>query len=113
MKKSLIVGLSVILLFSSVFAFSNNDELLNDSAVKLIKPKYPLEAKKANAQGEVKIKVTVDENGKVNEAEAISGNELLTEGCVEAALNSTFKIRKIDGKPAKYSGVIVYNFRIS
>ena len=84
--------------------------VLNGRAVKLAKPSYPADAQKAGAAGEVKVQVVFDEDGKVIWARAVSGHPLLRAVCEDAAWQSTFPPLKVEGRPEKVTGVVVYNF---
>jgi TonB family protein len=54
-------------------------------AIKRVKARYSREASAAHAQGVVLVEVTVSESGKVIEARAVSGPELLREPAIQAA----------------------------
>jgi TonB family protein len=54
-------------------------------AIKRVMPRYSREASAARAQGVVLVEVTVSESGKVIEARAVSGPELLREPAIQAA----------------------------
>ena len=84
--------------------------VLNGRAVKLVKPSYPAEAHKAGASGEVKVQIVFDEDGKVIWARAITGHPLLHPVCEDAARQSTFPPLKVEGRPERVTGVLVYNF---
>ena len=84
--------------------------VLNGRAVKLVKPSYPAEAYNAGASGEVKVQIVFDEDGKVIWARAITGHSLLRTVCEDAAWQSTFPPMKVEGRPEKVTGVLVYNF---
>jgi TonB family protein len=84
--------------------------VLNDKAISLPKPAYPPTARAAKASGTVVVQVTVDENGNVIEAHAVSGHPLLQAACVAAARGAKFSPAKLSGQPVKVSGVINYNF---
>jgi TonB family protein len=73
-------------------------------------PAYPPIAKAVGAQGTVSVRVTVDEEGDVVAAEAVSGHPLLRGAAVDAARAAKFKPTVVDGTPVKVSGVISYNF---
>jgi len=83
---------------------------MNGKAINLVKPEYPLAAKKVNVRGTVKVSILIDENGKVIEAEAYSGHPLLKANSVKAALESEFAPVTIGGNPVKVRGVIYYNY---
>jgi TonB family protein len=84
--------------------------VLNGKALSLPKPDYPADAKAAGAEGVVVIQVTVDEQGNVTEARAVSGPRMLQEVSVNAALQAKFSPTLLQGEPVKVTGVLVYNF---
>jgi TonB family protein len=65
--------------------------IVNGMAIDLPKPVYPQEAKEFCAEGRVEVEVLISEAGKVLEAEAISGDELLREVSVEAVKKAKFR----------------------
>lgn len=73
---------------------------------------YPAIAKAASAEGTVGVRVTVDENGNVVAAEAVSGHPLLQAAAVRAARDSKFDPAVVEGKPVKASGVISFTFAL-
>jgi protein TonB len=83
---------------------------LREKRVYAPQPSYPAIAKAAGAQGSVSVKVTVDEEGNVVAAEAVSGHPLLLMAAVDAARQSKFKPTLVEGKPVKVSGIISYVF---
>jgi protein TonB len=84
--------------------------VLNGKAISLPKPPYPQIAKQAHASGTVVVQVTIDENGGVISAHAVSGHPLLQAVCVAAARQARFSPTKLSGQPVKVTGVITYNF---
>lgn len=84
--------------------------VVNNKATNLVKPEYPAAARAARASGAVNVQVTIDENGKVISASAVSGHPLLRQAAVDAAKASTFSPTLLAGQPVKVTGVIVYNF---
>jgi protein TonB len=84
--------------------------VLNGKAITLVKPPYPAIARAAHASGTVQVQVTIDENGNVISAHAVSGHPLLQAASVGAARQSKFGPTKLSGQPVKVTGVIIYNF---
>ena len=84
--------------------------VLNGKATSLPKPSYPPVARAAKASGTVVVQVTVDENGNVISASAVSGHPLLRASAVAAARAAKFSPTRLSGKPVKVTGVITYNF---
>jgi len=84
--------------------------VLNGKAVLLATPEYPQAARKNHDEGMVKVRIVIDELGKVIDAEAIEGPETLREAAVDAAFKSLFTPTRLMGQPVKVAGVIMYNF---
>lgn len=84
--------------------------ILNGKAISLPKPAYPPIARAARASGTVVVQVTVDEDGNVISAHAVSGHPLLQASAVQAARQAKFSPTRLNGQPVKVTGVIQYNF---
>ncbi len=84
--------------------------VVNGKAVNLVKPPYPPAAKAVRASGAVNVQVTIDENGNVISASAVSGHALLRQAAESAARSSKFSPTMLSGQKVKVTGVIVYNF---
>ena len=88
-----------------------SDVVINGRATKLVKPIYPSGYKLYRNSIEVRIRVVIDETGKVIMAKNTSGSRERLEAAAEnAAKESTFAPTIICGKPSKISGIIVYIF---
>ena len=85
-------------------------EILNGEAIKLVKPTYPALARHVRAAGPVNVQVTIDENGNVASANAVTGHPLLREVSEQAARASKFTPTVLNGQKVKVTGIIVYNF---
>jgi periplasmic protein TonB len=84
--------------------------VVNGKAVNLVKPPYPPAAKAVRASGQVQVQVTIDENGNVISASAVSGHALLRGAAESAARSSKFSPTLLSGQKVKVTGVIIYNF---
>jgi protein TonB len=84
--------------------------ILNGKATSLPQPTYPPAAAAVRAEGMVTVQVTVDGNGNVIAAKAVSGHPLLQAAAVEAARRAEFPPTVLAGNPVKVSGVITYKF---
>jgi TonB family protein len=84
--------------------------VLNGKALYLPKPEYPPDAHNARASGTVVVQVTIDEQGAVISAKAVSGHPALQQASVNAALQARFSPTTLMGEPVKVTGVITYNF---
>jgi TonB family protein len=89
---------------------TSDSSVLKGHALKLAKPEYPASARDAGVSGSVEVRVLLDEKGKVISAQAVSGDPLLRDVCVEAAKNSLFSPTLLAGTPVKVTGIIRYNF---
>ena len=86
--------------------------VLNGKALSLPVPVYPQMAVRARTAGKVEVEVTVDENGKVISAQAVSGPSVLRDAAVDAARHARFSPTKLSGAPVKVVGLINYNFTL-
>lgn len=84
--------------------------VLTEAAKTCETPEFPADAKTAGLNKvEAKIQVIIDEQGKVIEANAVSGHKTFSEAAVNSALKTTFPRSLIAGKPVKVSGLLVFN----
>lgn len=88
----------------------DSSTIVNRSAISLVKPAYPAAARAVRADGAVRVKVVIDEEGNVESAEAVSGHPLLQSASVNAALLSKFRPTLLRGESVKVEGIVVYNF---
>ncbi|HEX8688025.1 MAG TPA: energy transducer TonB [Pyrinomonadaceae bacterium] len=84
--------------------------VLNGKAIRKPRPDYPITAKRARAQGTVVVQLTVDEEGNVVSAMAVSGHTLLRGAAEDAARHAKFSPTLLCGKPVQVTGVVTYNF---
>lgn len=88
-----------------------NKSVINGQALNLARPKYPVEARQAQAEGSINVKVLINEEGNVVHACAVTkGHPALLESSEIAAYQSKFSPTNLEGKPVRVSGIIVYNF---
>ena len=87
-----------------------SEGVINGKATHLPKPVYSAAAIAMRAQGAVNVQVTIDEEGKVISANAVSGNPLLKIEAERAAWKARFSPTYLSKVPVKVTGVIVYNF---
>lgn len=86
------------------------EQLERGKALQLVKPDYPLLARRAKVQGEVRVQVLIGREGNVIAAVAISGHPLLLAASVKAARETRFTATKYQGKTVNVVGVITFNF---
>lgn len=85
--------------------------VVNGKAITLVKPEYSKAAQAARASGEVKVQVTIDENGNVVSAGVVSGHPLLKSSALNAARGSKFSPTFLSNQKVMVTGIIVYNFK--
>jgi TonB family protein len=73
---------------------------------------YPPIAKQMKASGAVQVAITIDENGRVIEAKAISGHPALRSAAEEAAKKWVFRPASLDGKPMRQRDVLTFTFNL-
>lgn len=117
MKKYILLAFTICLFTSSTVSAQTNATpktisagVVNGKAVELPKPEYPAAAMAIRASGAVNVQVTIDEQGNVISASAVSGHPLLRASAEQAARNSKFKPTYLSGQAVKVTGVIIYNF---
>jgi TonB family protein len=90
---------------------SGSANVLNGQALSLPRPPYPQEARSIRATGIVIVKVTIDEQGKVVNAEDVcGGNPWLVKAATQAAYDAHFSRTILSGQPVKVTGLITYKF---
>jgi TonB family protein len=82
------------------------------AAVKRVEPSYPDVARQTKQLGSVGVEVSIDEQGNVTGARAISGPLVLRNAAVGAARGWKFRPSTIAGVPVKTTTVIVFNFKL-
>jgi TonB family protein len=82
--------------------------VLDGRAVRKPAPLYPRET--LRVAGEVRVRVVIDETGRVISAKAVSGHPLLQAAAVAAARKAVFEPTLLGGKSVKVTGVLTYRF---
>ncbi len=75
-------------------------------------PTYPAAAKSMRATGVVKVELTVDENGDVEDVQKLSGPPLLQMAARDAIRRWKFKPFTREGQPVKATGFVNFNFSL-
>ena len=84
---------------------------LNKKAVKLPPPSYPANARAQRISGTVVMKITIDEKGDVIDVrDMCQGPAFITSAAISAARGARFEPVKVNGRPVKADGVLVYRF---
>jgi protein TonB len=86
--------------------------ILQGDALKRVEPSYPELARIARAQGTVTIEVTINEQGTVESARAMSGHPLLRDAALNAARAWRWNPTRLNGMAVKVIGTITFNFKL-
>lgn len=89
-----------------------SEGVVNSKAINLVKPVYSSAARTMRVGGEVKVQVTIDEEGRVISANAVSGHPLLRDSAEVAAKSSKFTPTFLSKERVKVTGIIIYNFAV-
>lgn len=73
-------------------------------------PSYPPGARQGRISGSVVVRVTVDENGNVTNAQTLCGHDYFARTSEEAARRWRFSPTMLNGVPVKVIGTITFNF---
>ena len=85
--------------------------VLAGMAIRKPQPVYPQAARMAGVEGTVVVEVTIDEQGHVIAAHAVSGPPMLLDASVQAAGRWEFTPTLLSGVPVQVTGTIQFNFR--
>jgi protein TonB len=75
-------------------------------------PEYPVLARASRLEGDVMLKVRVDETGRVTEATVTSGNPILAAAAEAAVRGWLYQPTLVNGAPVPVEGTIVVKFRL-
>jgi TonB family protein len=78
--------------------------------IRKVPPEYPELARRARVEGEVVLKISVNEEGYVSNVEVISGHQLLRQAAVDAVKQWRYEPTVLNGKPVPVIATITVNF---
>lgn len=87
--------------------------MLAGKAIKRVQPPYPAIARQVQVSGMVQVQVMISEDGRVEDADVLSGHPLLREAARQAARQWVFSPTVLNGKPVRVTGVITFNFMLN
>ncbi len=88
------------------------NEVMESRLIRKVDPVYPELAKRVRVSGEVKLMVTVNEEGFVSDAEVISGHPFLTDAAVEAVRQWQYSPTLLNGKPVAVVATVTVVFAL-
>jgi len=78
--------------------------------IQSVQPTYPASARTTATESTVKVKLVVDENGKVRSAQVVDGNPALTESAVSAVKQWRYRPYLQNGKTVPFQTVVAVDF---
>ncbi|HTY64359.1 MAG TPA: M56 family metallopeptidase [Acidobacteriota bacterium] len=87
-------------------------EIQESKLIRRVEPVYPELAMRARVQGQVILKVTVDEEGNVTEATVTDGHPLLNEAAVNAVKQWKYSPTFLNGKPVPVIATVSVTFNL-
>jgi protein TonB len=78
--------------------------------IRKVEPVYPELAKRTRTQGKVVLEITVDQEGNVSDARAISGNPILIEAAITAVRQWKYTPTFLNGKPVSVTTTATIEF---
>ena len=82
-------------------------------AIRRVSPQFPAIARAAHQGGVVQVQVLISEEGRVLEANIVSGPPLLREAAREAARQWVFRPTTLSDVPVKVQGILTFNFTLN
>lgn len=86
--------------------------IAHPTVLKKVTPLYPLVARQSRIAGTVKIQVIIGADGRVRDAKAISGNEILAESAVTAVKQWLYAPVLMNGRAIEASTVVQFDFKL-
>ena len=81
--------------------------------IKSVPPEYPKDARRADIQGQVVLKVLIDKEGNVEGVAFVSGHPMLAPAAVRAVKQWKYKPYLLNGEPVYAETHVTVNFALS
>ena len=112
--------LAAVVVLTAAFGQSNPDSpirvggnVMQANLIQQVPPVYPPDAKQNRIQGEVKLEVTIGQDGHVAEAKASSGPAELTQSAIDAVSQWVYKPTFLNGQPVTVLTTVSVNYTLS
>jgi TonB family protein len=92
---------------------TSGGKLVSPRLVHSVPVVYPAIANSTHVEGDVEIQTTIDKNGKVISAKAISGPALLQRAAVDAVRQWRYSPATLDGQPITMQYIVTVRFRLN
>jgi protein TonB len=81
------------------------------NVVNKVAPAYPPVARQLRLTGDVEVDVTINTDGKVEDAKVVKGNSVFSAATVDAVKKWEFKPFQVQGKISKVATTLVFSFK--
>lgn len=81
------------------------------NVVNKVAPAYPPVARQLRLTGDVEVDVTINTEGKVEDAKVVKGNSVFSAATVDAVKKWEFKPFQVQGKISKVATTLVFSFK--
>jgi len=83
---------------------------MEGNLVRRVEPQYPMIAKQLHIQGVVILKAVISREGRIEQAEAVQGQGLLSRAALEAVRQWKYRPYYLNGEPIEVETQITVNF---
>lgn len=81
------------------------------NVVNKVSPSYPPVARQLRLTGDVEVDVTINTDGKVEDAKVVKGNSVFSAATVDAVKKWEFRPFQVQGKISKVATTLVFSFK--
>jgi len=83
---------------------------MEGNLVHRVEPQYPMIAKQLHIQGVVILKAVISREGRIEQAETVQGQDLLSRAALEAVRQWKYRPYYLNGEPVEVETQITVNF---
>jgi len=83
---------------------------MEGNLVRRVEPQYPMIAKQLHIQGVVILKAVISREGRIEQAETVQGQDLLSRAALEAVRQWKYRPYYLNGEPVDVETQITVNF---
>ena len=89
-----------------------NGNIQESKLIKSVQPTYPALAKRARVQGNVTLRITIDEEGNVIDTSVIEGHPLLNDAAISAVRQWKYSPTFVNEKPVQVTATVTVKFNL-
>jgi protein TonB len=77
-----------------------------------VAPEYPFDARQEHVEGDVLVKIVVDQSGNISDMKAVSGPIVLRQAALDALQSWKYEPPMSDGQPIAVEAMVTIRFRL-